>query len=312
MSKIAVVQHPPVLANRDATIERAVALASEGVANGARLLVFPEAHVPGYPTYIWRLRPGTDMGLSGEIHARLSENAVDLASGHLDPLRAIARHHGVDILVGIDEIDSAQSRSTLYNTYVHIGSSGELANVHRKVMPTNPERMVWGLGDGSGLRVVDTPVGRVGSLICWESFMPLARMALYAQGIDIYVAPTWDDSDGWQGTMQHIAREGRCYVVNCCTAMRGSDIPSDFPGRDELFSDDEHINKGRSSVIAPGGNLIAGPLEAAPGILYADVELDKVRSARRSLDVAGHYNRPDIFRFEVNRQRLTCATFTGD
>ncbi len=310
MPKIALVQHPSVLGDRDATLDRAASLAEEAVAGGAALVVFPEAYVPGYPTYAWRLRPGGDMGLSNEIHAWMLKSAVDLTAGHLRPLTAVAEKHGVDILVGIDEIDSAQSRSTLFNSYVHIENDGAIANVHRKLMPTNPERMVWGFGDARGLRVVQTPVGRVGSLICWENFMPLARMALYAQGIDLYLAPTWDSSDGWVGTMQHIAREGRCYVASCCSAMRGSDVPSGFPGRDQLFADpDERINRGMSLVAEPGGRIIAGPLDGEPGILYAEVDADRARASRRSLDVAGHYNRPDVFSFEVDRRPQTAAHF---
>jgi nitrilase len=309
MPKIAVIQHPPVLADRKASTERAVELAQEAIAGGARLLVFPEAFIPGYPTWAWRLRPGGDMKLSSEIHDLLVENAVDLGRDDLAPLREVAKSSGVHILCGIDEIDPQQS-TTLYNTYVHIDGEGKIVNRHRKVMPTNPERMVWGFGDGSGLRVVDTPVGRVGSLICWENFMPLARMSLYAQGIDLLCTPTWDSSQGWLGTIQHIAREGRCYVANCCTAMRASDVPEDFPGREQLFpSEDEVINKGNSCVVEPGGNIISGPCAGANEILYAEVDRHEVASSRRSLDVAGHYNRPDIFRFEVNRKPQGPAHF---
>ncbi len=303
MSKIAIIQHPPVLADREATLARAVDLTHQAAQEGAKLLIFPEAYVPGYPTHIWRLKPGGDMALTGEIHDRLVNHAVDLGAGQLDPLRTAARDQGVDILVGCDEVDHQFSRSTIYNSYVHIDGRGEIVNVHRKVMPTNPERMVWGLGDGRGIRVIDTPVGRVGSLICWENFMPLARMALYAQGVDIYVAPTWDSSDGWIGTMQHIAREGRCYVANCCTAMKGSDVPADFPGRAQCFpDDDEWLNSGKSCLVEPGGTIVAGPVVQDNAILYGEIDLQKVRSSRRSLDVAGHYGRPDLFKFELDRR----------
>lgn len=310
MPKIAVLQHPPVLGDRDATLARAVELSDEAANEGAELLVFPETYVPGYPTYIWRLRPGGDMGESGRIHDHMVNNAVDIRSGHLDPLCETAMRHGLEILVGCSEIDTEYSRSTIYNSYVHITGRGEIGNVHRKLMPTNPERMVWGFGDGSGLRVVDTPVGRVGSLICWENYMPMARMALYAQGIDIYVAPTWDSSEGWLGTMQHIAREGRCFVVNCCTSMKASDVPADFPDRERCFpDDDEVINTGNSCIIEPGGTIIAGPVASENAIIVADVDLSKVQSSRRSLDVAGHYNRPDVFKLQVNRQPQGPAVF---
>jgi nitrilase len=307
--KIAVIQHPPILANREASTDRAVELAHEAIDGGAKLLVFPEAFIPGYPTWAWRLAPGGDMQLSSEIHDLLVENAVDLGRDDLAPLREVARASGVHILCGIDEISPQQS-ATLYNTYVHIDGHGEIVNRHRKVMPTNPERMVWGFGDGSGLRVVETPVGRVGSLICWENFMPLARMSLYAQGIDILCTPTWDSSEGWRGTVQHIAREGRCYVANCCTVMRASDVPQSFPGREQLFpSEDEEINNGNSCVIEPGGKIISGPCSGENAILYAEVDRQKVASSRRSLDVAGHYNRPDIFQFHVNRTSQSPAHF---
>jgi nitrilase len=193
-TRIAVIQKPPVLLDRERTIESALQSIEEAAAQGASLLVFPEAFVPGYPTWIWRLRPGGDMGLSGEIHARLRQNAVDLARGDLKPLQEAAARHAVTLVLGINEIDSRFSGTTLYNTVVVIGPDGAMLNRHRKLMPTNPERMVWGTGDASGLKVVDTPAGRLGCLICWECYMPLARYALYAQDIEVFVNPTWDSS----------------------------------------------------------------------------------------------------------------------
>ena len=176
-------------------------------------------------------------------------------------------------------------------------------------MPTNPERMVWGMGDASGLRVVDTPVGRIGSLICWESYMPLARFALYAQDMDIYVAPTWDTGESWLATMRHIAKEAGCWVIAAATAMQGSDIPEDFPERDKLFDADEWINDGDAVVVKPMGAIAAGPLNRKKGILYAEVDREVSKRARRSLDVAGHYSRPDIFSLSVNRKPLVPAAF---
>jgi len=303
MSKIAIIQHAPILSNRDATINKVVELTTEAAKEGAKLLIFPEAYIPGYPTYVWRLRPGGDMGLSSTIHDKMVNNAVDIIAGDLEPICQAAKQQQVDILIGCNELDSLNSRTTLFNSYVHISYKGEIINVHRKVMPTNPERMIWGFGDGAGIRVMDTPVGRVGSLICWENYMPLARMALFAQGIDIYVTPTWDSSDGWIGSMQHIAREGGCYVANCCTAMTAADIPADFPGRDQLFQDEaEIINSGKSCLIEPGGNLQTEPLANEQTIIYGEVDLQKVRTSRRSLDIAGHYNRPDIFKFTLNQK----------
>jgi nitrilase len=272
-------------------------------------MVFPEAFVPGYPTWVWRLRPGGDMALSGEIHARLRDNAVDLASGHLQPMQEAAVKHRATVVVGISELDSAFSGTTLFDTVVVIGPDGTILNRHRKLMPTNPERMIWGMGDASGLRVVETPVGRVATLICWEAYMPLARYALYAQDLDIFIAPTWDHGESWLATMRHIAKEGGCWVIGTATALQGSDVPADFPGRDRLFDDDEWINDGDAVVVRPTGAIAAGPLNRSTDILYAEIDTETARHARRSLDVAGHYARPDIFSLSVDRRALEPASF---
>lgn len=308
-TKVAVIQKPPVLLDRQTTIERALDSIDEAVGEGASLLVFPEAYIPGYPTWIWRLRPGGDMALSAEIHARLRDNAVDLDRGDLQPVQEAAAKHGVTIVLGVNELDGRFSGTTLFNTVVVIGPDGSILNRHRKVMPTNPERMVWGMGDASGLRVVDTPAGRLGSLICWENYMPLARYALYAQDIEIYVAPTWDASDSWLATMRHIAKEAGCWVIGTATAMQGSDLPDDFPERDSLFDPDEWINDGNAVVVKPMGTVVAGPLSQEKGTLYAEIDKEDARQARRSLDVCGHYSRPDLFAFSVNRRSLDPAIF---
>jgi len=310
MPKLAVVQKPPKLLDRAGTLADAVRSVEECAANGAQLVVFPEAYVPGYPVWIWRLRPGGDMALAETLHARLLANAVNLAADELAPLRAAAKKHQVTIVCGIDERDGEASRGTIYNTVVLIGPDGEIRNRHRKVMPTNPERMVWGFGDGTGLQVLDTPIGRVGALICWENYMPLARYALYGQGVEIYLAPTYDAGDGWVGTMQHIAREGRCWVVGSGFVLRGADIPDSFPEKARLYPDAaEWINKGDSVVVEPGGKIAAGPMRAELGILYADIDSARVAAARRTLDVAGHYARPDIFQLHVNTKPLKPVSF---
>src|SRR5712675_882921 len=213
-----------------------------------------------------------------------------------------AAKYGATVVLGINELDSEFSGTTLFNTVVVIGPDGTRLNRHRKLMPTNPERMVWGMGDASGLRVIDTPAGRLGTLLCWESYMPLARYALYAQGIEIYVAPTWDTGEGWLATMRHIAKEAGCWVIGTATALQGSDVPKNFPERDRLFTPDEWINDGDAVVVKPMGAIAAGPLNRQKGILYADIDREAARRARRSLDVCGHYSRPDIFAFSVNRK----------
>ena len=309
-TKVAVIQKPPVLLDRDNTIEQAVRSIEEAAGAGATLLVFPEAYIPGYPAWVWRLKPGGDMALSSELHARLRRNAVDLNGEDLRPLQEAARRHAVTVVIGINEIDSRFSGTTLFNTVVVIGPDGTLLNRHRKLMPTNPERMVWGMGDGSGLRVVDTPAGRLGSLICWECYMPLARYALYAQGLEIFVNPTWDNGEACLVTLRHIAKEAGCWVIGTATALQGSDVPEDFPERDRLYKPDEWINDGDAVVVNPAGKVTAGPLHREKSILFAEIDVEAARHARRSLDVCGHYARPDVFSFSVNRKPLQPAEFT--
>lgn len=260
MLRIAVVQKAPVFLEREKTVALAAEAVGEAAAQGARLIVFPEAFVPGYPAWIWRLRPGGDMALAERLHAALLENAVSLDADQLAPLREAARKHQATVVCGLHERDAKFSRGTLYNTVVVIGPDGEVLNRHRKLMPTNPERMVWGWGDASGLRAVDTPSGRVGALICWENYMPLARYAL--------------------------------------------------PERDRLYPAlGDWVNGGDSAVVAPGGKLLAGPMRNQQGILYAELDMGLISAARRSLDVVGHYARPDLFHLEVKTAALEPAHF---
>jgi len=311
--RVAVVQRPPVLLDGPATLAGAVGHLHAAADAGARLVVFPEAYIPGYPVWIWRLQPQADFNLTSAIHHQLLANSVDLVADGLRPLQEAAAQRGVVVVCGIHEREGSFSRATLYNTVVTVGPDGEVANRHRKLMPTNPERMVWGQGDASGLRVTDTPVGRIGSLICWENYMPLARYALYAEGVEIYLAPTWDEGGTWIATMRHIAAEGRCWVVGAGCALQASDIPADFPARERLFPDpDEWLNPGDSVVVAPGGGIVAGPLHAEHGMLVVDVDPGRVAGAHRTLDVAGHYSRNDIFRLTIDRKATIPVTYEPD
>lgn len=312
MSRIAIVQRPPTFLNRTETTSAAVTSVREAAGAGAHLVVFPEAFIPGYPAWIWRLRPGGDMALSERLHTLLLANSVSIAGDDLAPLREAARQHRVTVVCGVDERDTDFSRSTIYNSVVIIGPDGTLLNRHRKVMPTNAERMVWGFGDASGLRAIETPCGRIGTLICWENYMPLARCALYAQGVDIYIAPTYDTGQRWIATMQHIAREGGCWVLGSGCAFQARHIPDAVPGKAELYANaDEWVNAGDSVVVAPGGKIVAGPLHNELGILYADVDLESIGVARRSLDTVGHYSRPDIFQLHVNTGQLRPVEFSA-
>lgn len=310
MTQLAIVQTAPVFLDKSETIKKAVAKVSEAAAKGAELVVFSETFIPGYPTWVWRLRPGGDWDLSEQLHQRLLNNAVNLESDDLVPLYEAAKKHRLTIVCGIEERESQQGRATLYNSVIVIGPDGMLLNRHRKLMPTNPERMVWGFGDASGLKVVDSPAGRIGALLCWENYMPLARYALYAQGVELYIAPTYDSGDDWISSLRHIAREGGCWVIGCGNLMQGRDIPADFPARETLYPDaEEWINPGDSVVIAPGGQIVAGPLRKEDGILFCDIDLNKVGIAKRALDVTGHYSRPDIFTLHVNTRVQSPVVF---
>ncbi|MFP4160927.1 MAG: carbon-nitrogen hydrolase family protein [Ectothiorhodospira sp.] len=310
MKKIAIVQESPILFDKGKTIEFAVELIDKAAEGGAQLVVFPEAFISGYPSWIWRLRPGVDWGLNEELHARLLGGSIDIDKDELYPLCEAAKKNKIAIVCGMNERDGKLSRATIYNTVIVINEDGCILNRHRKLMPTNPERMVWGFGDGSGLKVVDTPVGKVGTLICWENYMPLARYALYSQGVEVYVAPTYDTGESWIGTMQHIAMEGRCWVVGSGVPLTRDDIPSDFPSKGALYPDSEYwINAGDSVVIAPGGKIVSGPMREKKGLLFAEVDASIVAESRRVLDVVGHYSRPDVFTLSVNAQAQSPVEF---
>ena len=294
---VAAIQAAPVLLDREATIGKVVALAEKAAADGARLVAFPEAFVPGYPDWVWRTRPW-DADASA-LYARLLDQAVVVGSPAAGVFAETARRLQIWLSVGVDERDEADS--TIYNSLLHFAPDGSLAARHRKLMPTGGERLVWGMGDGSTLTVIDAGFGRLGGLICWENYMPLARAALYAQGVDVYLAPTWDNSDVWVPTLRHIAREGRTYVIGVTSCIRAADLPADLPGRAGLYGDpDDWLSRGNSAIIGPDGEVLAGPLVGQEGILYAEIDTARARASRQQFDPVGHYNRPDVFRLLVD------------
>jgi nitrilase len=294
----AAVQAAPVFLDRDATVDKAVGLLKEAGGQGARLVAFPETFVPTYPDWVWRSSPWAD-GPSN-WYERLLDQSVVVPSPATDALAGAAEKAGCYLSIGVNERE--ERGSTLYNTQLWFGPDGALLGKHRKLMPTGGERLVWGMGDGSDLVVFDTELGRLGGLTCWENYMPLARYALYDQGIDVHIAPTWDNSDVWVPTLRHIAKEGRVFVIGVNFCLRGSDIPHDIAGRDELYgAEDDWLAEGNSAIIGPEGEVLAGPLVGEEGIVYAEVDIARARTARRQFDPVGHYARPDIFRLEVNR-----------
>ncbi|QBG36197.1 carbon-nitrogen hydrolase family protein [Litorilituus sediminis] len=310
MVKVAIIQESPCVLDKQKTIAKAVEIIAQLAKQGAQLIVFPEAYIPGYPAWIWRLRPGGDWGTCEALHKRLLSNAVDLSSDDIAPLLQAAKDNNITLVCGINERDGEHSRATLFNTVITINHQGQLVNHHRKLMPTNPERMVWGLGDAHGLNVIDTQVGRIGQLICWENYMPLARYALYAQGIEIYIAPTYDSGDDWLASMKHIAREGKCWLLNCGVALQRQDLPSDLPELENLYpADEDWINPGDSAVISPQGEVVAGPMNKCKGHLLVDIDVELSSTSKRALDITGHYARPDVFTLTVDRTRLAPINF---
>jgi len=215
-------------------------------------------------------------------------------------LGAVAREAGVYLAVGVIERDTQFGGSTLYCTLLYFGPDGRLLAKHRKLKPTAAERLIWGEGDGSTLTVLETPHGRMGGLICWENYMPLARMALYAQGVELYLAPTADSRETWQATLRHIACEGRCFVLGCNQYVTRAMYPTDLPGIDELAGQPEVMCRGGSAVISPLGEVVAGPLYDQEGILYATLDMGEVVRSRFDFDVVGHYARPDVFQLHVD------------
>jgi nitrilase len=290
--KVACVQAEPVLFDRLATIDKLSSLAAEAAGAGTRLALFPEAFIPAYPSSRWaRHLAGWDGGDARAIYARLARESIAIPGPDSDRLGEIARTNGVWLAVGANELE----RGTIYNALLIYSPEGELALHHRKLMPTNHERLVWGLGDGKGLETVATDFGAVGGLICWENLMPLARFALYQAGVEVYLAPTADDSEDWHESMRHIARESRSFVLSCCVFQRASSFPEDVP----LAEGGELVGRGGSAILAPDGSYLAGPLWDEEGILYADLDPQRLYEARQRFDPAGHYHRPDVLRLQI-------------
>lgn len=296
---VAVVQATPFLLELERTVEKACALIEDAGKQGARVIVFPEAFLPGYPDWVWSVPQGMH-GINNKLYAALLDQAVDIPGPVVSRLGLAAEAAGAYVAMGVNERNLEASRGSLFNTLLYLGPDGSLLGKHRKLIPTGSERTVWAQGDGSTLTVYDTPYGRLSGLICWENYMPLARYSLYAWGTQIYLAPTWDRGEPWLSTLRHIAKEGRVYVLGCCIAMRKSDLPASFDLAENFYGHaGDWINAGDSAIVDPDGNFIAGPCHEQEEILFAEIDLSQVRGAKRMLDVAGHYARPDVFELQV-------------
>lgn len=301
--RVAVVQAAPVLLDRDATVAKAALLTDEAAAAGARLVLFPEAFVPAYPR---ELSFGTVVGRRSAagraVYQRYWDQSVDVPGPATELLGAAARRSGVHLAIGVIERARREKGATLYCTILYFGPDGSLLGKHRKLKPTGSERVIWGEGDGSTLSAFQTELGTIGGLICWENYMPLARMAMYAKGVELYLAPTADARDSWLATLRHIACEGRCFVLSANQFMVRSLWPS---GWEALPEGPEILCRGGSAIIGPLGDVLAGPLYDAEGILTADLDRDELTRARFDFDVVGHYSRPDVFRLVVNESPQT-------
>ena len=297
---IAAVQAAPVFMDRDATIEKACALIAQAAKKGAKSIVFPEAFVPTYPDWVWVV-PASNGSSHAELYGELLDQSVTVPSVATDKLCRAAKANRVFVVIGINERNAEASGGSIYNTLLYISDKGELLGRHRKLMPTVAERMVWTPGDGSTLEAFETPYGRLGGLICWENYMPLARYTMYAQGVQIYVAATWDSSDTWIASLRHIAKEGRMVVVGCCIAMRRDDVPDRYEFRSGYPDNEDYwINVGNSAIVNPQ-RILAGPVVCKEETLYAEIDPAWMRGTKFSLDAAGHYARPDVFQLTVNR-----------
>jgi nitrilase len=300
LPKVAAVQHSSAFLDRTGSIDKASSLIAEAAGNGAKLVVFPEAFIPGYPDWVWLVK-NSDGAQLNDYYGRLLDHAVTVPDESTERLCEAARSAGVHVAIGVNERNAEGSGASLFNSLLYISDEGILLGAHRKLMPTGGERTVWAQGDGGSLHAFDTPIGKLGGLLCWENFMPLARQAMYEMGVQIYVAPTWDSSKAWLVAMRHIAREGGMFVVNCCQALRVDEIPESYEFRRLYPEGREWVNRGNSCIVDPTGKLLAGPLEDAQEILYADLDLDLIPAAKRLFDAAGHYARRDVFRFSVDR-----------
>ncbi len=293
---VAVVQAAPVVLDPDATTRKVCSLVGTAAGQGARLVLFPEAMIPAYPR---GLAFGTVVGDRSpegrRAFARYHEACILVPGPVTQAIGEAARENDCYVVVGVVERTARQG--TLYCTMLYFGPDGSLLGLHRKLKPTAAERLIWGEGDGSTLTTVDTPFGTIGGLICWENLMPLARMAMYGKGVDVWLAPTADARDAWQATIRHIACEGRCFVLSANQFVTRAMMPADW---EVPAGDDPVLCRGGSAIVDPLGRVIAGPLWDGEGILHARLDLREIAEARFDFDVTGHYARPDVFRLHVN------------
>lgn len=298
--KVAVIQAAPVIMDKDATVSKALSLMEEAAGKGAKIVLFPEAFIPAYPR---GLSFGTVIGSRDprgrKDFFRYFDNSVTVPGETTEILGQAARKHGIYLVMGVIEKEGG----TLYCTILYFGPDGTLLGKHRKLKPTGSERIVWGEGDGSTLTVIDTPYAKMGGLICWENYMPLARTAIYGKGTQIYLAPTADSREEWQSTIRHIALEGRCFVLSCNQYVSKDMYPEDLEFYSDLEDQPENMCPGGSAIIDPLGKYLVEPVYNREEILLADLDLNLIPQSRFDFDVMGHYARPDVLQLFVNEEK---------
>lgn len=299
ISTVAVVQAASVAFDRERTLEKVRDLAADAAHQKARLVLFPEAFVSGYPKgSTFGAVVGSRSADGRAEYQRYWDSAVDVPGPAVDTLAGIARENRIHLVIGVIERDGG----TLYCSVLFFAPDGRFLGKHRKLMPTAAERLIWGFGDGSTMPVYDTPHGRVGAVICWENYMPLLRAAMYAKGVEIWCAPTADSRDTWIASMQHVALEGRCFVLAANQFTRRSDFPADFPCN---LGDDPQtiVSRGGSCIIDPLGQILAGPHFDGEVILTAEIDRAEIARGKFDFDAVGHYARPDVFHLTVDERR---------
>ncbi|WP_335966372.1 carbon-nitrogen hydrolase family protein [Galbibacter sp. PAP.153] len=294
--KVAAAQLTPVYMDREKSLEKACKAIIEAGKNGAKLVVFPEAFIPGYPEWVWHTMP-SDWEQNSEMYVKLVNNAVAIPSPTTNKLCEAARQANINVVIGIDELNTESSNATIYNTILFISDKGVLLGKHRKLVPTGAEKMVWARGDANTLQTYNTSVGKLSGLICYENKMPLARMALYNLGTQIMASPTADDTDSWLATVRSNASEGGMYVINVCSPGNRDWIPDTYEFKKNMPKD--WSKKGNSCIIGPGGHIWKGPVENKETIIYCDILIKNIIEGKRMFDVAGNYSRPDVFKFSV-------------
>ena len=300
--KVGVVQATPALFDIAKTVEIVCDWIEKGAAAGCELLLFPESFIPCYPrglTFDAVIGRRTDHGR--EVWLDYWENSVDLSSDHINTISKTIEKAGLMVAIGVTEKETIGG--SLHCSLLYFGKDGKLLGKHRKLKPTGLERYIWAESDGSTLTTLETDLGKIGGLICWENYMPLARMSMYSKGVEIYLAPTADSRESWQSTMQHIALEGRCFVLASNQFVRKSDYPERY--QDELKHEPEIMCPGGSVIISPMGEVLAGPLWNQEGLLVAHLDFSILAKSKMDFDCVGHYARPDVFEFSVNKQPET-------